>query len=88
MNWNDFMNDSKTLTVKDVNGKIKTAGAALGTFDNVNHAPDILSLLFVQNGVNLNNISSTSEKVIDALNFYTSFALGDVNVWDLSLIHI
>ncbi len=84
-NWNDFINDSKTLTVKDANGKIKTAGAALGTFDNVNHAPDILSLLFVQNGVDLNNIPSTSQKAIDALNFYTSFALGNANVWDSTL---
>ena len=84
-NWNDFINDSKTLTVKDANGKIKTAGAALGTFDNINHAPDILSLLFVQNGVDLNNIPSTSQKVTDALNFYTSFALGNANVWDSTL---
>ena len=84
-NWNDFINDSKTLTVKDANGKIKTAGAALGTFDNVNHAPDILSLLFVQNGVDINNISSSSQKVTDALNFYSSFALGNDNVWDSTL---
>jgi len=84
-NWNDFINDSKTLTVKDANGKIQTSGAALGTFDNINHAPDILSLLFVQNGVDLNNISSTSQKASDALNFYTSFALGNDNVWDSTL---
>ena len=84
-NWNDFINDSKTLTVKDTDGKIKTAGAALGTFDNVNHAPDILSLLFVQNGVDLSNISSNPQRVMDALNFYTSFALGNANVWDSTL---
>jgi len=84
-NWNDFINYSKTLTVKDVNGKIKTAGAALGTFDNVNHAPDILSLLFLQNGADLSNISSTPEKITDALTFYISFALGNANVWDSTL---
>jgi len=84
-NWNDFINDSKTLTVKDANGKIKTAGAALGTFDNINHAPDILSLLFLQNGVDLNNIPSSAQKATDALNFYTSFALGSANVWDSTL---
>lgn len=84
-NWNDFINNSKTLTVKDTDGKIKTAGAALGTFDNVNHAPDILSLLFVQNGVDLSNISSNSQRAEDALNFYTSFALGNANVWDSTL---
>jgi multiple sugar transport system substrate-binding protein len=39
----------------------------------------------VQNGVDLNNISSTPQKVTDALNFYTSFALGNSNVWDSTL---
>ena len=83
--WNDFINDAKTMTVKDANGKIKTSGAALGTMDNVNHAPDILSLLFVQNGVNIKNISSNSQRAADALNFYTSFALDNANVWDNTL---
>ncbi len=83
--WNDFMSDSRALTVKDASGKIKTAGAALGTFNNINHAPDIMSLLFEQNGVNLNNISSTSQSAADALNFYTSFSTGNANVWDDTL---
>ncbi|MCL5435362.1 MAG: sugar ABC transporter substrate-binding protein [Patescibacteria group bacterium] len=84
-NWNDFISDSKTLTVKDADGKIKTAGAAMGTFDNVNHAPDILSLLLVQNGVVLSNMASNPQRVTDALNFYTSFALGGASVWDSTL---
>ena len=83
--WNNFINDAKMLTVKNAEGKIQTAGAALGAFDNVNHSPDILSLLFLQNGVDINNISSSSQKVIDALNFYTSFALGSDAVWDNTL---
>ena len=83
--WNDFINDSKALTVKDADGKIKTAGAAMGTFDNVNHAPDILSLLFVQNGVDLKNIPASSQRTIDALKFYTSFSSGDASVWDSTL---
>ncbi len=83
--WNDFISDAKTMTVKDASGKIKTSGAALGTMDNVTHAPDILSLLLVQNGVNLNNISSNSQRAGDALNFYTSFALDNANVWDNTL---
>jgi ABC-type glycerol-3-phosphate transport system substrate-binding protein len=84
-NWNDFISDSKALTVKDTDGKIKTAGAAMGTFDNINHAPDILSLLFVQNGVDLSNIGADPQRAIDALNFYTSFALGNASVWDSTL---
>lgn len=83
--WDDFMKTAKALTVKDENGKIITAGAAMGTFDNINHAPDIISLLFVQNGVDFYNFSSTSQNASDTLDFYTSFAKGDANVWDDTL---
>ena len=83
--WNDFIDASKALTVKDENGKIKTAGAAMGTYDNVTHAPDILSLLFLQNGVDLNDFVTHRERVEGALNFYTSFATSSDNVWDDTL---
>ena len=83
--WDDFNKASRALTVKDENGKIKTSGTAMGTFDNVTHAPDIMSLLFIQNGANLKNLVSTSQNASDALNFYTSFAMGEGNVWDETL---
>lgn len=79
--WEDFIVVSRRLTVKDENGQIKTAGAALGTFDNITHSPDIISLLFVQNGAKLKSLSETSG-ASDALNFYTAFAIGDGSVWD------
>lgn len=84
-NWQDFIIVSRQLTVKDGSGKIQTSGAALGTFDNVTHASDLISLLLVQNGANLTNLSSTSKQTSDALNFYTSFATGNGNVWDDTL---
>ncbi len=89
--WNDFINAARLLTVKDENGKIQTAGAAFGTYDNITHSPDIMSVLFAQNGVNFNNFSKTSNNGIDALTFYTSFANNstgvntNINVWDESL---
>ncbi len=83
--WNDFINAARLMTVKDTNGKIKTAGAAMGTYDNVTHAPDILSLLFLQNGVDFNNIVNSSDRVQGALNFYTNFATDQNNVWDNTL---
>lgn len=86
--WTQFMDDARVLTVKDENRKIKTAGAALGTYDNVTHASDIMSLLLWQNGVDPRNISQSSQMTqfaSDALNFYTSFAFSDQNVWDPSL---
>lgn len=83
--WIEFGNDSRQLTVKDENNNIKTAGAAMGTFDNITHAPDIISMLFAQNGVNLKDISTTSQAASDALNFYSSFAFPSSNVWDNKL---
>ncbi len=82
--WDDFSRDARSLTVKE-DGNIKTAGAALGTFNNVTHAGDIISMLFVQNGVNLNNISGTSQAASDTLTFYTSFGAKNGNVWDKTL---
>lgn len=84
-NWNDFINTARSLTLKDQTGKIKTAGASLGAFDNITHAPDIISLLFAQDSVNLDDISQTKTRVSDALNFYTGFALSDGSVWDATL---
>lgn len=84
-NWNDFIVAARTLTVKDETGKIKTAGAAMGTYGNVTHAPDIVSLLFLQNSVDLANIDSSKDRIQSALNFYTSFSVDSNNVWDNSL---
>ncbi len=83
--WEDFIEAARRLTVKDESGKIKTAGAAMGTFDNINHAPDIISLLFLQNGVNFLDINSTVEEAADALGFYTKFAQDEGNIWDDTL---
>lgn len=83
--WNDFITDARSLTVKDETGKIKTAGAALGTYANISHAPDLMSLLFIQNGADLTNLSTTSQNSSDALSFYTSFAKDNGNVWDDTL---
>ncbi|MBI2195461.1 MAG: sugar ABC transporter substrate-binding protein [Candidatus Levybacteria bacterium] len=84
-NWQDFITASRQLTVKEENGRILTAGAALGTYDNITHAPDIVSLLLVQNGASLEDLGSTLKQTSDALSFYTSFATGNANVWDATL---
>lgn len=82
--WDNFITVARALTVKDAEGKIKVAGAALGTFDNITHAPDILATLFMQNGVDVTTMKPSSNAA-DALSFYTSFATGDSNVWDNTL---
>ncbi|HEX8931869.1 MAG TPA: extracellular solute-binding protein [Patescibacteria group bacterium] len=83
--WEEFVKAAKTLTVKDETGKIKTAGAAFGTYGNVTHAPDLISLLFLQQGVDLNKLSTSAQNQSDVLNFYTSFATGSQNTWDNAL---
>ena len=80
--WEEFINDARMITVKDEKEKIKTAGVAMGTYANVVHAPDIISLLFAQNGVDPNNVSANPQKAAETLDFYTAFAIGDGNVWD------
>ncbi len=82
--WEEFVTVSKGLTVKDSTGHIKTAGAAIGTYENVSHAPDIVSLLLLQNGARLDKLQG-SQNATDALNFYTSFAKTDDRVWDSTL---
>lgn len=83
--WDDFVRVAKELTVKDSDGKIKTAGGALGTYDNITHAPDIIALLMAQNGTNFSDFNSTLDNTSQALQFYTSFAKGDGSVWDGTL---
>lgn len=83
--WNDFINVARAITVKDENGKIKTAGSAMGTYDNITHAPDILSLLFLQNGVDFKDIAGSSDRIQGAFSFYTSFTTDENNVWDNTL---
>jgi len=81
--WEDLRNNAKKLTQKDPEtGQIIRAGVALGTTNNVDHWPDIVSLMLLQNGVNLFNPQPQS--VIDALKFYTLFTTND-QIWDSTL---
>ena len=57
----------------------------MGAYENITHAPDIISLLFLQNGVNLNNFSNAADRTESALTFYTSFVTDQNNVWDSTL---
>ncbi len=80
--WEELRTTAIDLTVKDVDGRIQTAGVALGTTNNVDHWSDILGLMMMQNGVNLSQ--PNSEAAQDALKFYTIFKTTD-KVWDETL---
>jgi len=86
--WNEFIDTARKLTVPNPEtGKIVTAGAAIGTFDNIAHAPDILALLFAQNGANMKDLEATKKNASGVLTYYTLFARGDISerVWDETL---
>jgi len=83
--WDEFVQIAKNLTVKDQSGVIKTSGAALGTYDNIAHAPDIIALLMAQNGVDFSNFAKSQAASAQALEFYTSFARDEGNSWDSSM---
>jgi ABC-type glycerol-3-phosphate transport system substrate-binding protein len=84
--WQEFKDQVERLTFFDKQGRIIQAGAALGTAENINQAPDILSLLMMQNGTQI--VDEEGEIAFhqpsrenrdyypgrDALRFYTDFS--------------
>jgi len=84
--WNQFKKAAIKLTVKDNDTqKILTSGAALGTYNNIRHAPDIISMMFLQQGIDMNNFDKSIDEINSALTFYTSYAKGSDRTWDSTL---
>lgn len=80
--WVELRQVAFDLTVRNTENQVQTAGVALGTTGNIEHWPDILALMLLQNGADpANPTGSTAE---DALKFYTIFAASD-KVWDNTL---
>ena len=82
LTWNELRQTAKELTVKDENNSITQSGVSLGTTSNVDHWPEILALMMLQNGVDLTK--PTGKLAEDALEFYTIFTKND-GVWDSTL---
>jgi multiple sugar transport system substrate-binding protein len=80
--WDDFRLLAKQFTTKDDKGVITQAGAAMGRTENVDHWPEILALMMLQNGVSLSN--PTGPLAEGALTFFTQFSVKD-GVWDVTL---
>lgn len=87
--WKEFKDYVEKITRYDEAGNIVQSGAAIGTAENINRSPDILSLLMLQSGAQMTN-EQNSEATFDhvvypakgepfspgevALKFYTDFA--------------
>ncbi|MCB9789452.1 extracellular solute-binding protein [Candidatus Nomurabacteria bacterium] len=87
--WDSVIDEAKLLTIKDPSGNIDQAGLAIGSATNIKHSADILSLFLLQNGVEINQnynteVSLTTQRAIDALDFYTSFT-NEHEVWSSDL---
>lgn len=76
--WTELKLLASKLTVSSADG-IERAGLAIGNTSNVEHFPEIIAILMLQNGANFNEPNSQETK--DALSFYTNFVLKD-KVWD------
>ncbi len=86
--WDEFSKVVTKLTKKDSNFNLSLSGTALGEYQNVLHAKDILSMLFLQAGVPiiakntqgnfeasfLGNYGNSESPAEVALTFYTDFA--------------
>lgn len=85
--WEEFIKQTEVLKRIDENGNILTAGAAMGTAQNINRAVDILYLLMLQSGTIFyadNGRAVFAQDIIidnktfnpaeQALKFYTDFA--------------
>ncbi len=79
--WDELREVATDLTIKDEDGVITQSGVALGLTSNVDHWPEILALMMLQNGVNL--AQPTGELAEKALEFYTLFAKEEL--WDENL---
>lgn len=81
--WADVLNDAIALKEVDpLTGKLTRAGIALGNTSNVDHWPDIVSLMLLQAGVKLSD--PTGPEVAATLQYYTDF-VGKNRVWDDTL---
>ena len=90
--WDEFILLAQTLTNKDVSGNVLRSAVALGEFDNIANAKEILSALFLQIGAPPFAPPSAGQVTnggagITALNFYTQFSnpLGLTYSWNKSL---
>lgn len=83
-NWLDLQKLARQTTKKDPNtGQITQAGLSLGNTTNVDHWPDIISLMLLQNGVNLSK--PEAEPTLETLKFYLLFNNSQQPTWSTAL---
>ncbi len=84
--WEDFVRIATAVSVPDpTTKKIVTAGAAIGTYDNIAHASDLVSLLLAQRGGDFSDLGGPKRNITEeVLGFYTALSK-DQKLWDETL---
>lgn len=83
VSWEDVLDATAKLTVKNPSGQIVTSGIALGTASNIDHFSDIFGLFLLQNGGDITQL--TKNEAAGALESYRRFAEADGASWDEQL---
>ncbi|MCI5051055.1 MAG: extracellular solute-binding protein [Candidatus Pacebacteria bacterium] len=100
--WDEFIEFAPELTQYSGTGEVNISAAALGTFDNIPNAKNIITALILQNKNNIINTDPATmklrsvltfdedeiQKTSQALDFYTSFAQFGSNTysWNEALV--
>lgn len=80
VSWEDVLDSTTKITVKNPSGQIVTSGIALGTASNIDHFSDIFGLFLIQNGGDITQLSKN--EAAGALESYRRFAEADGASWD------
>ncbi len=92
VNWNDFVENVKQITLLDEKKVFIQNGTAMGSTKNIDNGSDIALLLINQNGINTLennsfNLGKTQEEVqktLEAIKFFNDFSnpIMEVHSWD------
>lgn len=80
--WNQLKADASEFTKKDKDGRITQSGAALGSTANVDRWEDILSLMFLQSGID--PATPGGPQTLNVLTSFLSYG-GEDGYWDETL---
>lgn len=80
--WDQVRQLAIELTTRDQQQVISQSGISLGITENIDHWPEIIGLMMIQDGVNL--LNPQSESAGKVFEFYSVF-YGEDEVWDKTL---
>lgn len=98
--WYSFQNAAIQLTHKDASGKITQSGAAIGRYDTIAHAPDVISAMMNEEGLdtsspaklvssnqNLPKTPDNKDRITSTIEAYISYGQDGQGqpIWDDSL---